>query len=66
MGRDLVAVDGTCSRIIGLDPRKLMYLGEAAHYLGNLDPARIEQRGERIDRYATTFDVIDFFNGARL
>jgi uncharacterized protein (DUF362 family) len=66
MSRDLVAVDATCSRIIGLDPRKLMYLGEAGFYLGNLDSARIEHRGEPVERYATTFDVIDAFKPARL
>jgi uncharacterized protein (DUF362 family) len=66
MSRDLVAVDATCSRIIGLDPRKLMYLVEAGLYLGNLDPARIQQIGEPAERYATTFDVIDAFKGARL
>jgi uncharacterized protein (DUF362 family) len=66
MGRDVVAVDATCARIIGLDPRKLMYLGEAGRYLGNLDERRILQRGESPGRYATVFDVIEPFKTARL
>ena len=59
IGRDLVAVDATCARIIGLDPAKLPYLRVAGEFLGNLEDARIQQRGENPARYATTFDVID-------
>jgi len=66
MGRDVVAVDATCSRIIGLDPHALTYLGEAGRYLGNTDARRIAQRGEPMERYATSFDVIEPFESARL
>jgi uncharacterized protein (DUF362 family) len=66
MGTDVVAVDGTCARIIGLDPRKIGYLHEASRYLGNLDEARIRQVGERPARYATRFEVLDDFKSARL
>lgn len=66
MGRDLVAVDATAARVIGLDPHKLPYIDEAGSFLGNVDEARIEQRGERISRYATTFDVVDAFKPMRL
>jgi uncharacterized protein (DUF362 family) len=66
MGTDAVAVDGTCSRVIGLDPDKLAYLHEASRYLGNLDEARIRQVGEPPSRYATQFDVIEAFKLARL
>ena len=66
MGTDLVAVDATCSRIIGLDPARLMYMGEAGRYLGNLDPGRITQRGESPGRYATQFEVVDWFKPALL
>jgi hypothetical protein len=37
----------------------LDYLAKAADFLGNLDAARIDQRGERIARYATRFAVAD-------
>jgi uncharacterized protein (DUF362 family) len=66
MGRDLTAVDATCARIIGLDPRQMPYLAEASKYLGNIDERRIEQRGEPAGRFATSFDVIDTFKPIRL
>jgi uncharacterized protein (DUF362 family) len=66
MGSDLVAVDATCARIIGLDPQKIVYLREAGEFLGNLDAGRIEHRGESPSRYATSFDMLDHFNDIRL
>ena len=66
MSQDVVAADATCCRVIGLDPERLGYLAEARHFLGNIDPHRIEQRGERIDRYAAEFDVVDAFKPYRL
>ena len=66
MSTDVVAADATCCRAIGLDPRKLGYLAKAAGFLGNIDPDRIEQRGERLERYAATFDVVDQFKPFRL
>src|SRR5688572_33346122 len=58
MGRDLVAVDSTCARMMGLDPRKLPYLSEAGQFLGQLDERYIELRGEPLARFATSFEVI--------
>jgi uncharacterized protein (DUF362 family) len=46
MGADPVAVDATATRLMGFDPAKVRYLAEAARFLGNADPAVIEQRGE--------------------
>jgi uncharacterized protein (DUF362 family) len=66
MGRDLVAVDATCARIIGLDPARIPYLRTAATFLGNAEDAQIQQRGESPARYATTFDVIDAIKPLRL
>ena len=66
MSRDVVAADATCCRAIGLDPRKLTYLAEAQHYLGNIDPSRIAQRGESVERFAAVFDVLDEFKPLRL
>jgi uncharacterized protein (DUF362 family) len=59
MGGDLPAVDATCARIIGIDPHKVPYLQMASAFLGNTDERRIEQRGERLDRYKTQFDLIE-------
>jgi uncharacterized protein (DUF362 family) len=66
MGTDLVAVDATCARIIGLDPAKITYLKEASSFLGHLDPSRIDQRGEDPARYRTTFDVLPHFKALQL
>jgi len=58
MGTDLVAVDSTCARLIGLDPRKMPYLSVASRFLGNIEEGRIDQRGDRLERYRTRFEVI--------
>jgi uncharacterized protein (DUF362 family) len=57
MGADLVSVDGTCARIMGLNPTQLPYLAQAGEFLGNLPEDRIRQRGEALSRYATRFEV---------
>jgi len=59
MGTDLVALDATCARVIGLDPAKMPYISVAGEFLGNADVRRIDQRGERPDRYHMQFDVIE-------
>ena len=59
MGSDLVAVDATCARLMGLDPAKIRYLREASRYLGNMDPARLTQRGENTGRFEGTFELIE-------
>ena len=66
MGSDLVAVDATCARVIGLDPAKIEYLKPAARFLGIIDASRIEQRGEPPARYATQFDVVPALESLRL
>jgi uncharacterized protein (DUF362 family) len=65
MGRDLVAVDATCCRIMGIDPEKVEYLRMAAD-LGHVHSTRIEQRGESIASVQTNFALIDEFRGLRL
>ena len=65
MGRDLVAVDSTCCRIMGIDPEKVEYLRMAAD-LGHVHPQRIEQRGETIASVQTNFALIEEFSGLRL
>jgi uncharacterized protein (DUF362 family) len=66
MGTDLAAVDSTCCRAIGLDPKNLPYLAEAGEFLGNIAADRIDQRGEPLARFATVLDVIDTFKSYRL
>lgn len=65
MGQDLIAVDSTCCRIMGIDPEKVDYLRLAAD-LGHIRTSRIEQRGETIDSVQTRFELIDRFHHLRL
>jgi len=66
MGTDLVAVDATCARVIGLDPQKIPYLRTASAFLGNVDSERIISVGEPLSRYATRFDIVEHFKNMRL
>jgi uncharacterized protein (DUF362 family) len=63
MGTDLLAVDGTCAQVVGFDPARLPYLSVASAFLGNLEPARIDQRAESLSRFATKFDVVQRLTG---
>ena len=66
MGEDVVAVDATCARVIGLDPVKVNYLRLASEYLGNIDESRIDHVGERPGRYQTRFEVLEHFRELQL
>jgi uncharacterized protein (DUF362 family) len=66
MGTDLVAVDATCARMIGLDPRKMPYLSVASRFLGNMDEARTVQIGEAPARYRAQFDLLPGVRRMRL
>lgn len=59
MGRNLAAVDATCSRVMGVDPHKVSYLSRADNWLGPIDERYIEQRGESIVSVRTNFNLID-------
>jgi uncharacterized protein (DUF362 family) len=65
MGRDLVAVDATAARVMGLRPEGLRYLADAARFLGNIDRDAIPMRGERLERFVTPFDVLPAFASLR-
>jgi uncharacterized protein (DUF362 family) len=65
MGRDLVAVDATCCRIMGINPEKIDYLGLAAN-LGHVHAERIDQRGESVVSVRTNFALLDEFQSLRL
>lgn len=65
MGRSLPAVDATCARIMGIDPRKVPYLAEAQRRLGPIRESQIEQRGERIGPLRTDFLLHDFIPAQR-
>jgi uncharacterized protein (DUF362 family) len=59
MGRNSVAVDATCCRIMGIDPYKIPYLEHSESLLGPLAEFRIDQRGEPIKSVQTVFQLID-------
>ena len=65
MGRDPIAVDATCCRIMGIDPLQIEYLQLAASR-GHLLVDRIEQRGEPIAAVHTPFALIDSMSHFRL
>jgi uncharacterized protein (DUF362 family) len=63
-GRDPVAVDATCCRIMKIDPMQVHYLNLVAQ--GRSAEAAIVQTGERIDSVATPFELISLFRDLRL
>lgn len=66
MGTDVVGVDATCARVVGIDPMQLRYLETASQFLGNGDVSRIRQVGEPIERYRSDFRLIDSMRHIRL
>lgn len=65
MGSDLVAVDATCCRIMGIDPAKIAYLKLATH-LGQSAGEMIDQRGEHISAVRTDFALMERWQHIRL
>ncbi|MEW5978874.1 MAG: DUF362 domain-containing protein [Acidobacteriota bacterium] len=65
-GTDPVAVDATCTRVVGLKPEGISYLEIAGRFLGNLEEQRIGQIGEAIATVQTKFEVIDSFRHLKM
>jgi hypothetical protein len=65
MGQDPVAIDATCARVMGLRPERLSFLRMAGEFLGNLESGSIEQRGERLERFRTSFSVLPQFDSLK-
>ncbi len=65
MGQDPVAVDATCARVMGLRPERINFLRMAGEFLGNVEAGSIEQRGERLERFRTPFQVLPQFANLR-
>jgi uncharacterized protein (DUF362 family) len=57
-GSDVAAVDATCCRIMGIDPKKIDYL-TLARGAENLNPSAFHQIGETIESVRTPFELID-------
>ena len=66
IGPDVVALDASCARVMGIDPEKVPYLLVGGEYLGNMADDKIDQRGEDLARFGTTFDLIDSMREIRL
>jgi len=61
-GKDGLAVDAVCAKIMGLDPEKVKHLKLAQQKgLGALDPAEIEVKGEPLSDVVTKFEVPSTF-----
>ena len=65
-GRDPVAVDATCCRIMKIDPLRVAYLRMAAQSGAPLAEANIRQTGETVAGVATPFELIPEFRALRL
>jgi len=61
IGDDPVAVDATSARLMRLEPRKIRYLEKAGEFLGNIAYERIEQIGEKLERFEQDYRVIESF-----
>jgi uncharacterized protein (DUF362 family) len=57
IGDDFAAVDATCARIMGVDPRRVDHLRWAGGFLGNIEAARIEQLAEDPQRFRQDFEL---------
>jgi len=64
-GDDPVAVDATCSRVMGLLPEKIKYLAQAGTLLGHIQEEKIQQLGESIKSTCTPFAVLEAFRHVR-
>lgn len=57
-GRDPAAVDATCCRVMGIDPKQIEYL-QLARGVENLDESAFRQTGENIRSVRTDFALVD-------
>ncbi len=63
-GSDVVAVDATCCRIMGINPQRIEYL-ERARGPENLTEAAFRQIGENISAVRTPFALVDVWKEIR-
>jgi len=65
MGRSLPAVDATCARCMGINPRKIEYLADAGEWLGTIRESHIQQRGESWKAARSDFQLLDFIEAQK-
>lgn len=61
MGKNLLAVDSTATRIMGFDPAKIPYLVAVSSHFPGLHENDIAYRGEHPKRFATRFNCLPQF-----
>lgn len=64
MGRNFPAVDATCARIMGINPRRVPYLAEAWR-LGPVSEKEIVQVGENLAAVRTDFKLLEIIPAHR-
>jgi uncharacterized protein (DUF362 family) len=60
-----LAADATAARIMGFDPRKILYLIQAGRFLPGLRQEEVSLRGENPRKFVTQFDCLDSFKEMR-
>jgi uncharacterized protein (DUF362 family) len=65
MGRNLLSVDATCARIMGITPHRITYLAAASPFLGPIRRSDIAQVGETIASVRTEFSLLDHIPSQR-
>jgi uncharacterized protein (DUF362 family) len=65
MGRNLPAVDATCTRVMGIDPRRVGYLARAEQSLGPIRATEILQVGEPVAGVRSNFKFLDYIPAHR-
>lgn len=65
MGENLVAVDATACRVMGIEPRRVPYLKRASGWLGPIRPSHIGQRGEDPAAVRTDFELLDYIDAQK-
>jgi uncharacterized protein (DUF362 family) len=65
-GRDRVAVDATCCRIMRIEPFKIGYLRLASGGESYITERNIRQIGESLSAVATPFELIPEFQSVRM
>lgn len=64
-GRDPAAVDATCCRVMGIDPKQIAYL-QLARGVENLGEGAFRQTGESIASVRTNFELVKEWAGIRM
>jgi hypothetical protein len=65
MGRNLPAVDATCTRIMSINPNKIPYLKYSSGRIGAIQESNIKQRGESIASVQNQFQLLDYIPAHR-